>query len=464
MKSKQSTFKVLSKLMADSKRYALLLFIVMLLAAVAEAFGLSLFLPLLSGLIDQETKFEKIFEYLDFILGSIPSEYKMLGLLAILVIAFLFKNALLVLHKGMSANFAMRLREQWSTGILSGYLRSPYCKVLDLKHGVMLNNTIIEPFQSSKAIIALLDLLCKSVVSVVISVMMLLINWKATLITAALGALIWLFIRNTTYNYSLRFGKKRLRINQDGSNVATESLGAIKQIKMLGQESQNVAELMDRLKQYTSVHTRFAIYTSLPDNLLELVVIFLISMVMAYFHLLAEGSLKELLPILGFFIIVGQRLFKYLSYVVTQRMKVTYRLPSLQMIYDRVTDHEDQEYVTKGELFTKLETDILFQGMCFSYDTSTPIFYHFSIRIPQNKMTVIVGPSGSGKSTLADLLMRLLTPQSGKIECNGKDIQEFSLESWRRKIGYVSQDTYLFNMTLREISCLENRMRGKKRS
>ena len=79
-------------------------------------------------------------------------------------------------------------------------------------------------------------------------------------------------------------------------------------------------------------------------------------------------------------------------------------------------------------------------------------------------MTVIVGPSGSGKSTLADLLMRLLTPQSGKIECNGKDIQEFSLESWRRKIGYVSQDTYLFNMTLREISCLENRMRGKKRS
>lgn len=65
-------------------------------------------------------------------------------------------------------------------------------------------------------------------------------------------------------------------------------------------------------------------------------------------------------------------------------------------------------------------------------------------------MTALVGVSGSGKSTMADLLMGLLTPQSGKIAVNHRDLREFSLASWREKVGYVCQDPFLFNMTLRE--------------
>jgi len=68
----------------------------------------------------------------------------------------------------------------------------------------------------------------------------------------------------------------------------------------------------------------------------------------------------------------------------------------------------------------------------------------------RGSVTAIVGPTGSGKSTIANLFVGLLTPRLGTISVNGVDLQQLSMSAWRRKVGYVCQDTFLFNATLRE--------------
>ena len=451
VENKKSTLNIIRQLIEGHNGYALLLFVVMLLAAGAEAFGLSLFLPVLSGLIDQEAKFGKIFEYLDFFLGSIPSDYKMLALLGILVIAFLFKNTLLVLHKGMSVHFGMKLREQWSYKILSSYLNAKYQEIMNEKQGIMFHNVVIEPFRVSKSITDLLNLLSKLIMALAIFVMLIIVNWKVTLVAALFGGLIYLLIKNMTFEYSMRFGKKRLDIQQNISAISSESVGAIKEIKMLGAGQQYLSALMERLLEFTRVQTRFSIFSILPDNILEVALIVLISLAIVYIQFASSISMKEVLPVLGFFIVAGQRLFKHISFIISQRMKVASALPSLNMIHSLIFKIESTETLDNGYVFKNLESDVVLKSITFSYEKkSKPVLFSFNMRIPKNKMTAIVGASGSGKSTIADLLMRLLTPQSGKIECNGKDIQEFRLASWREKMGYVSQDPYLFNMTLRE--------------
>jgi len=426
------------------------LFIVMIAVACAEAFGLSLFLPLFSGLIDQNNNFGKMDQYFGFFLNYFQPENKMLVLLAVLIVVFFLKSTLLILHNGMSAHFAMKLREKWSNKILASYLGAEYIYVMNEKHGVMFHNTTIEPFRVSKSIILLLHILSKIIMTVAIFIMLLYVNWKATMIVAAFGIIIMIGVKNLTFNYSLRFGRERLDINQEESTITSESVEAIKEIKLLGKEERYRTALLKKMRQFTKVQTRFSIFSQLPDNLLEFIFIIFISAAIYYIEFSPELSLKELLPILGFYMIVGQKLFKYSTLIISQRMIITSALPSLRLIHDLIYRDVSMENLKKGIPFEKINSDIIIKDLCFSYDHSRPVFKNFSMKIPMNKMTALVGPSGSGKSTIAEILMRLLTPESGHIRINGKNIFDFNLSSWRNKIGYVSQEPFLFNSSIRE--------------
>lgn len=75
---------------------------------------------------------------------------------------------------------------------------------------------------------------------------------------------------------------------------------------------------------------------------------------------------------------------------------------------------------------------------------------NFSYRIEKDSKVAFVGPSGSGKSTITQILERLYPLQSGSIEINGKNIEDFELHSYRRQIGYISQEPTLFVGTVKE--------------
>jgi ATP-binding cassette subfamily B protein len=98
---------------------------------------------------------------------------------------------------------------------------------------------------------------------------------------------------------------------------------------------------------------------------------------------------------------------------------------------------------------TITQGDIQWQGVDFGYHAERPILHHFNLHIPAGKKVAIVGSSGAGKSTLARLLYRFYDIQSGSIYIDGQDIRSVTLESLRRAIAIVPQDTVLFNTTIR---------------
>ena len=89
--------------------------------------------------------------------------------------------------------------------------------------------------------------------------------------------------------------------------------------------------------------------------------------------------------------------------------------------------------------------EIRFENVTFGYYQDRPILKNCSFVIPAGQKTALVGPSGSGKSTIFRLLFRFYEPQSGRILIDGQDIRHVSLESLRRAIGVVPQETTLFN-------------------
>jgi len=93
--------------------------------------------------------------------------------------------------------------------------------------------------------------------------------------------------------------------------------------------------------------------------------------------------------------------------------------------------------------------DIRFESIVFSYGKKT-VFDGFDLRIPKGKMTALVGPSGYGKSTIADLLLRLYEPMEGRILIGDRPLNCISIEEWRSRIGFVSQDVFIFNASVSE--------------
>jgi len=97
-----------------------------------------------------------------------------------------------------------------------------------------------------------------------------------------------------------------------------------------------------------------------------------------------------------------------------------------------------------------LKGKIKFNDVSFAYQTGAPVLNHISFTVAPGQQVALLGRSGSGKSTLGSLALRLYDPQTGSISIDGVDIKKYRLESLRREIGIVLQDSLLFATTVRE--------------
>lgn len=110
-----------------------------------------------------------------------------------------------------------------------------------------------------------------------------------------------------------------------------------------------------------------------------------------------------------------------------------------------------EELKRAKEKVTLSGNDIVMEGVSFAYGTGKEqVLTDVNLRIPAGSMTALVGPSGSGKSTLAKLIAGFWDVTEGTISVDGVDVKQIPLAQLNRKIAYVSQDTYLFNRSIRE--------------
>ncbi|WP_223879793.1 ABC transporter ATP-binding protein [Paenibacillus spiritus] len=103
-----------------------------------------------------------------------------------------------------------------------------------------------------------------------------------------------------------------------------------------------------------------------------------------------------------------------------------------------------------GDSNTPATAEIEFREVSFAYQSDKPSLRNISFTAPAGTMTALVGPSGAGKTTITNLIPRLYEAASGQIRVAGQDITSYTLHSLRSQIGLVTQDTYLFNGTIRE--------------
>ena len=123
-------------------------------------------------------------------------------------------------------------------------------------------------------------------------------------------------------------------------------------------------------------------------------------------------------------------------------------------LFTRIFDYFDKESMIvspeNGEKPEVANQDICFEHVAFSYEPDRPLLTDINFTVPGGKMYAIVGGSGSGKSTVVNLIPRLYDVLDGRVTIAGVDVRDFDLAYLRSCIGVVTQDTYLFNGTIKE--------------
>jgi subfamily B ATP-binding cassette protein MsbA len=450
LKKEPGTLRKIRYLIEGHKKYALLLFIVMLVAAVTEGLGLSLILPLLHSLVGMEGSLSVFTKYTNSFLSVFPKAYRIEVLLAALVLAFLLKSVLMIIHRGMSTHFAMRLRKEWASRIFRRYLESDYEQIISQRQGTLISNVTNEPLRASKALILLLELLCKLTLFLVLFGMLLVTDWKLTLIAGAASAFILYALRKTTHQYSITIGQENVKLNQGVTAISAESISAVKEIKIFGIGPIYVSRLRDNLERYCRLQTRFMIFSDLPGQIIEFIIILFVALALAYIHIARSAHFKEVIPFLGFFLIVSQRMLVYITFVISYRMRILSFFPAFDLIYELTRVEKKRKEQSQKHRVDQLKDDIILKNVSFAYGEGRWEIQHLNLVIPRGKMTALVGPSGIGKSTIANLILGLFLPQDGEILINRKDIRELDLASWRDRVGYVGQEPVIFNATIRE--------------
>lgn len=233
------------------------------------------------------------------------------------------------------------------------------------------------------------------------------------------------------------------------NNAMVESIEGIHVSKSYGQESTISNQFNDINKDYFRSTFRLTAVTHLWRHILNLVASITILIIIFYgAQIYLEGYLTE--GIIFTFILYLQSFFRPIIVLATFFPQLSTGMAA----YERILEVLDSKPLVKQSVnpieVGELEGQIEFQNVNFSYGNNQWVFKDFNLKIPKGEKLAIVGHTGAGKTSLVSLLARFYEFQSGTIKIDGIDIRDITLDSYRKNIGIVQQEIFLFSGTLEE--------------
>ncbi|HEX6909049.1 MAG TPA: ABC transporter ATP-binding protein [Longimicrobium sp.] len=266
-----------------------------------------------------------------------------------------------------------------------------------------------------------------------------------TAIAMACGALLLMVLRRQR-QATRRAGQEISAVSRELMSAASEHLGALKVVKSYGAEERNARIFADVARRGADVRIRaWATYADARAAFLSGSVVML-----AVVLYVAVEVLRVSAPTVLLLVFVFYRLVPRLAHLQAIYQMLSHDLPAWEQVTERIAALEaEREALSETAERTELAHSIRLEGVSFAYgDGRGDAVDGLTLEIEARRTTAVVGPSGAGKTTVADLVTGLVQPREGRIVVDGRVLDEGWLRAWRAGIGYVAQDTLLFNDTV----------------
>jgi ABC-type multidrug transport system fused ATPase/permease subunit len=228
-----------------------------------------------------------------------------------------------------------------------------------------------------------------------------------------------------------------------------EFFNGIKQITVFGAKEGWLARFDEANKLFARLYIRDYVWLSMPTNAIEVLGVSTILAIVLAMRAHLGGDMVALIPLAGVFAMALLKSLPALGTIAKARMEILGALPDAEAVI-ALLERKPKTARQGGREFLGFKKSLVFDNVSFMHDISKPLLSGINLSIGKNTVTAIVGASGAGKTTLINLILGLFAPSSGKILIDGMDLAEYDIESFRRKIGFVSQEPFIFHSTIYE--------------
>ncbi|MFH1890137.1 MAG: ABC transporter ATP-binding protein [Candidatus Kuenenbacteria bacterium] len=441
----QSIIKLSREAYGKYKLQILILVILGFVTGILEGIGVNALIPLFSFAIgDGQGGTDFISRAIQRGFEFVHIDFTVAFLLLFISILFVAKALLTILLLYVKVKITSDYELTARTNIFNKILNSSWTHLLKQKLGHLETVLMIDvPVSTS-----LLDQISQAIMlftslSVYI-VIALNISSSITLVTLVVGALLFLFFKPFIYKVKT-LSYQRTLLNKETAHHTSENILGIKTVKSMMSGKQVADKGIQLFEKFRQIHIKLALTKNIVSSLIIPVSVIFICALFAFYYKSPSFSLPALVAI----IYLIQKIFTYLQQLQKNLQNFNEAVPHLRSVlnYEKESAYNlEADHGKKDFTFNKA---LKFNNIVFEYNQNKQILRNVDFSISKGEMIGLIGPSGAGKTTLVDLILRLLDPTKGEILLDGQDIKKIDLKKWRKNIGYISQDIFLINDTIK---------------
>tara|TARA_B100000949_G_C14279651_1_gene451240 strand:+ start:1206 stop:2996 length:1791 start_codon:yes stop_codon:yes gene_type:complete len=449
-----TVFEIYGLLNVGERRRIIVLFSLMVVGMGLEMLGIGLIIPAVTLLL--QTAPSETYPPLAVVVEMLgqPTQVQLItGGMLLLVGVYLVKALFLGFLAWYQNDFAFGVQRHISRELFATYLYQPYAFHLQRNSAQLIRNAVNEVHKLWFLILnPTLVVLGEGLVLVGVTCLLFIVEpIGALIVVLVLGCAAWGF-HLYTRGRLLRLGIARQ--HHDGQRIQElqQGLGGVKEAKLLGRESGFLAKYEEHNAESARVEQFQATLQLLPRLWIELLAV--TGLATLIITMLMQGqAAASIVPTLGLFAAAAFRLMPSAYRVLGAVQNLPYGMPVIKMLREelKLTSElpANAEASVNSQVANSFKNYIRLVDVDYMYPSSSEFALKgLNVSIRKGDSIGFVGPSGSGKSTLVDIVLGLLTPTSGEVQVDKKNIQT-GLRSWQDQIGYVPQSVYLTDDTLR---------------
>lgn len=420
------------------------------ISTILEIFGIGMIIPIVATLTDIDNSYTKFISNLLF--QNYDQNEIIFFFLAIFLSIIVIKNILFTYIEYYKANFTHEVHKKILSFFYSAYLKASldYFIKKNTSYVISVMSVRIPNYVGTLASFA--ALLSELILCFFLILFLLAVTPSVAILATFIVLIILLSYTRILKNMLHSLGSTRDKHESSFIQNFYETLNFLKEITIFRAKKhfQKISDIESN--KFVDAKLWITFYQSFGKIFFETIIVIFLT-IFLYFANKFDQLFLNSLPLLGVYIAAAIKFLPSLNRISNSLQYITYNFATTENIENELNsiirnnnDQDNKEIYSEKLIF---ENCIDLQNLSFSFPDGKKIFENLNLKIKKGETVAIIGESGLGKSTLVEIMCGFLYPTKGEVLIDGKNLKKYSSQ-WKTLIGYVPQDTFILNDTLKQ--------------